>query len=147
MNPIKNLLSFKTTYEGNKTYLVFSIEKKEEINYSEVQMLEKDAYRSYFLPFQCTKTSRSNKISFDVSGLTALSEYLKTEMKQDQYFELISDIQKIISACQKAYLSYDNLVCDPKYMYYHNTLKKVLMILKQAVNARFIPTAVQISDI
>ena len=138
MNPIKNLLSFKTTYEGNKTYLVFSIEKKEEINYSEVQMLEKDAYRSYFLPFQCTKTSRSNKISFDVSGLTALSEYLKTEMKQDQYFELISDIQKIISACQKAYLSYDNLVCDPKYMYYHNTLKKVLMIYIPVKNQHYI---------
>ena len=138
MNPIKNLLSFKTTYEGNRTYLVFSIDKKEEINYSEVQMLEKDSYRNYFLPFQCTKTSRSNKISFDVSGLTALSEYLKTEMRQDQYFELISDIQKIISVCRKVYLSCDNLVCDPKYMYYHNTLKKVLMIYVPVKNQHYI---------
>ena len=138
MNPIKNLLSFKTTYDGNKTYLVYSISKKEEINYSEVQMLEKDAYRNYFLPFQCTKTSRSNKISFDVSGLTALSEYLKTEMKQEQYFEIISGIQKIISVCQKVYLSYDNLICDPKYMYYHNTLKQVLMIYIPVKNQHYV---------
>ena len=51
MNPIKNLLSFKTTYDGNKTYLVYSISKKEEINYSEVQMLEKDAYRKKYEKF------------------------------------------------------------------------------------------------
>ena len=138
MNPIKNLLSFKTTYDGNKTYLVYSISKKEEINYSEVQMLEKDAYRNYFLPFQCTKTSRSNKISFDVSGLTALSEYLKTEMKQEQYFEIVSGIQKIISVCQKVYLSYDNLICDPKYMYYHNILKQVLMIYIPVKNQHYV---------
>ncbi len=138
MNQIKNFFAFKTVYSQNKTFLVFSISRKEEINYSQVQMLENEAYRDYILPFQCTKTASTNKISFDVSGLTSLSEYLKTEMRQEQYFEIISGIQKIISFCQKSYLSLDNLVCDTKYMYYHNTLKKILMLYIPVKNPHYI---------
>lgn len=138
MNGLKTLRSFKTVYSENKTYLIFSIRKKEEINYSQVQMLENDSYREYFLPFQCTKTASTNKISFDISGLTSLSEYLKTEMTQEKYFEIISGIQKIISFCHKSYLSYDNLVCNPKYMYYHNTLKKVLMVYIPLKNHHYV---------
>ena len=138
MNPIKNLLAFKTVYSENKTFLVFSVGKKEEINYSQVQMLENDAYHEFFLQFQCTKTSRTNKIGYDISGLTALSEYLKTEMRQDQYFEIISGIQKIFSFCQKSHFSYDNLVCDPKYMYYHNILKRVMMIYIPLKNPHYV---------
>ncbi len=138
MNPIKSLLAFKTVYSENKTFLVFSVGKKEEINYSQVQMLENEVYHEYFLPFQCTKTANTNKIGYDISGLTSLSEYLKTEMRQDQYFEIISGIQRIISFCQKSHFSYDNLICDPKYMYYHNVLKKVLMIYIPLKNPHYV---------
>lgn len=138
MNQIRSFFSFKTVYSQNKTFLVFSIGRKEEINYSQVQMLENDTFRDYLLPFQCTKTASTNKISFDVSGLTSLSEYLKTDMRQDHYFEIISGIQKIISFCQKSYLSIDNLICDTKYMYYHNTLKKILMLYIPVKNQHYI---------
>lgn len=138
MNQIRNFFSFKTVYSENKTFLVFSIGRKEDINYSQVQMLENDMYREYLLPFQCTKTASTNKIGFDVSGLTSLSEYLKTELTQAQYFDIISGIQKIISFCQKYYLSCGNLVCDPKYMYYHNTMKKILMIYIPLKNPNYI---------
>ena len=138
MNGLKTLRSFKTVYSENKTFLVFSIRKKEEINYSQVQMLENESYREYFLPFQCTKTASTNKISFDISGMTSLSEYLKTEMTQEKYFEIISGIQKVVSFCHKSYLSYDNLVCNPKYMYYHNTLKKVLMVYIPLKNHHYV---------
>ena len=138
MNPIKSLLAFKTVYSENKTYLVFSVGRKEAINYTQVQTLESEAYREYFLPFQCTKTANTNKIGYDISGLTALSEYLKTEMRQDQYFEIISGIQKIFSFCQKSHFSYDNLICDPKYMYYHNVLKKVMMIYIPLNNQHYV---------
>lgn len=138
MNHIRSFFSFKTVYSQNKTFLVFSIGRKEEINYSQVQMLENDTYRDYILPFQCTKTASTNKISFDVSGLTSLSEYLKTDMRQEQYFEIISGIQKIISFCQKSYLSMDNLICDTRYMYYHNTLKKILMLYIPVKNQHYV---------
>lgn len=138
MNNIKYMSSFKTVYSENKTFLVFSVGKREEINYSQVQMLENDMYREYFVPFQCTKTSNTNKISFDISGLTSLSEYLKSDMTQEQYFEIISGIQKIISFCKEAYFSYDNLVCNPKYMYYHNIQKRILMAYVPLKNPHYI---------
>ena len=128
MNPIKKFFAVKTVYSDNKTFLIFSVEKKEEINYPQVQMFETGAYREYLLPFQCTKTSKSNKISFDVSGLTSLSEYLKTEMKQDQYFEIVSGIQKVIAFCKDSRLSCDNLVfeADPMFMVTKDELDAVL---------------------
>ncbi len=138
MKSLKSLLSFKTVYSENKTYLVFSVGKKEAINYSQVQTLESDIYREYFLPFQCTKTANTNKIGYDISGLTSLSEFLKTEMRQDQYFEIIAGIQKIISFCQRAHFSTDNLVCDPKYMYYHNISKKIMMIYLPLNNQHYV---------
>lgn len=138
LNPFRNLFAFKTVYSGNKTYVNYSIGKKEEINYSQVQMLEKPAFREYFVPLQCTKTASVNQISFDISGLTALSEYLKTELTQAQYFEIIAGIQRIASFCKKSYLSTDNLVCSLKYMYYHNVQKKVLMAYVPVKNPHYV---------
>lgn len=129
---------FKTVHSKNKTFLIVSIGRKENINYSQVQMLESDKFREYILPFQCTKTTTSNKISFDISGLTSLSEYIKTEINQSQYFKILFDIQKILSFCNKACLSLDNLVCDIKHMYYHNTLNKIQMLYIPVQNHHYI---------
>lgn len=138
LKTIRNLFAFKTVYSQNKTYVVYSIGKKEEINYTQVQMLEKPSFREFFVPFQCTKTHSVNKISFDISGLTALSEYLKTDLTQEKYFEIISGIQRIASFCQKSYLSTDNLVCSLRYMYYHNVQKKVLMAYVPVKNPHYV---------
>ena len=138
LKPFRNLFAFKTVYSENKTYVNYKIGKKEEINYTQVQMLEKPAFREYFVPFQCTKTASVNKICFDISGLTALSEYLKTELTQEKYFEIIAGIQRIASFCKKSYLSTDNLVCSLKYMYYHNVQKKVLMAYVPVKNPHYV---------
>lgn len=138
MKPISKVFAFKTVYSENKTYVNYKIGKKEEINYTQVQMLVKPEFREYFVPFQCTKTASVNKICFDVSGLTALSEYLKTELTQEQYFEIIAGIQRIASFCKKSFLSMDNLVCSLKYMYYHNVQKKVLMAYVPVKNPHYI---------
>lgn len=138
LKPFRGMFSFKTVYSGNKTYVNYSIRKKEEINYTQVQMLEKPSFREYFVPFQCTKTASVNKICFDISGLTALSEYLKTDLTQEQYFEMIAGIQRIASFCKKSYLSTDNLVCSLKYMYYHNVKKKVLMAYVPVKNPHYV---------
>lgn len=130
--------TFKTVYSENKTYLKFSLGKREEINYSQVQMFDDEIFSQYMLPFRCTKTSSTNNIIWDVSGLTSLSEYIKTEMEQSQYFDIIQDIQKIIAFCEKKHLSHDNLIFNPKYMYYHNTRKKVYMIYFPLKNSHYI---------
>ena len=118
---------YNVIYSGNQTFLVYSPNKNEEINYSQVEMFENEKYREYFLSFECTKTKQTNRIIFNITGLTALSEYIKTNLMQDQYFEIISGIQKITSFCEESSMSFDNLICNPKYMYYHYVSKKLYM--------------------
>ena len=59
-------------------------------------------------------------------------------MKQDQYFEIVSGIQKVIAFCKDSRLSCDNLVFDPEFMYYHNTLKRILMVYMPLNNPHYI---------
>ena len=118
---------FQVIYSGNKSFLIFSPSKDEEINYSQVDMFENSKYREYFLHFECTKNKQVTRISFDITGLTSLSEYIKTSLTQEQYFDIILEIQRIASFCRDASLSFDNLICDPKYIYYHYVSKKLYM--------------------
>ncbi|MBE6876680.1 MAG: FHA domain-containing protein [Ruminococcus sp.] len=120
-------MGFKTVYSEDKTFLIYSLNKKREINFSQLQRFDNEGFRDYFLPCVYTRTTLTSKIRFDISGLTALSEYLKMNLTQETYFDVIRGIQQIISFCHKKSISYGNLVCDPRYMYYHNTLNKILM--------------------
>lgn len=137
MGPFKSLL-FKTACSNNKTYLVFSAGRKTAVNYSEVRTLEEDAYRDYFLPMQCIRNGRKNKIRYDISGYSSVSELLRSEIRQDQYFQIIAGIQEILSFCQKAHFSVDDLVCDPKYVYFHNVRKKIMMVYVPLDKKKFI---------
>lgn len=122
-----SIFNFKVTYSRDKAYLVYSIGRKRQMNFSHIQTFTENQFYDFFVPFECTKTGKGGKINFDISGLTSLSEFLKVDIKQEQYFSIISDIQKITSFCQKHYFQLENLVFNPKYMYYHNTTGKVLM--------------------
>lgn len=144
MNPLKK---FKLVNSENKTFLVFSAGKKETINYTQMSMFEGADYQKYFVPFQCTKTSRSNRISYDVSGLTAIADLIRSPMDQAQYFRIIKGIQEIASFCGEHHLPCDNLVSVPKYMYYDhadNSVKMAFVPLKKAHYLSFeIPDCLQ----
>lgn len=120
-------MGFRTIFSGNSTYLVCTLGRKDKISYAQLDMFKNETYKEYFVIPNCTKNGATTKISFDISGLTSLSEYIKTRLEQKQYFDIISGIQKITSFCKEASLPFENLICDPKYMYYHNSSKKILM--------------------
>ncbi|MDE6664889.1 MAG: FHA domain-containing protein [Ruminococcus sp.] len=120
-------MGFRTICSGNKTFLVCTLGRREKISYAQLDMFKNETYKEYFVIPDCTKNGATTKISFDISGLTSLSEYIKTRLEQEQYFKIISGIQKIASFCKSASLPFENLICNPKYMYYHNTYKKILM--------------------
>lgn len=122
-----SIFNFKVTYSKDKTYLVYSVGRKRQMNFTQIKSFTDNQFYDSFLPFECTKTGKGGKINFDISGLTSLSEFLKVDIKQDQYFSIISDIQRITSFCQKHYFQLENLIFNPKYMYYHNTTGKVVM--------------------
>lgn len=120
-------MGFRTIFSGNSTYLICTLGRKDKISYAQLDMFKNETYKEYFVIPNCTKNGTTTKISFDISGLTSLSEYIKTRLEQKQYFDIISGIQKIASFCKSASLPFENLICDPKYMYYHNSSKKILM--------------------
>lgn len=138
MNEIKNIFSIKVNFVGNKTYLVYSVAKREKINYAQMDLFQSTAAREYFLPFECTKTMTINKISFDISGMTSVSEYLKARIEQRRYFEIITQLQEILSFCDTQCLSLDDLVCSPRYMYIHNTTGRLLMAYLPLMNQHYI---------
>lgn len=127
MNPIKSIFSFKIVNSVDKTFIVFSAGKREGIDYSNLDKLETPAAREYLLPFECTKIAKGSMIRYDITRLISLSEYLKSDLSLEQYFDIISGIGKVVRFCQQENLSCDNLVFDPKYMFYSNTAKRVLM--------------------
>lgn len=120
-------MGFRTHCSGNNTYLICTLGRRDKISYAQLDMFKNEIYKEYFIIPMCTKNGTTTKISFDISGLTSLSEYIKTRMEQEQYFEIIAGIQKIASFCKSASLPFENLICDPKYMYYDNADKKILM--------------------
>ncbi|MDE6519123.1 MAG: FHA domain-containing protein [Ruminococcus sp.] len=121
------IFNFKEIYSKTETYLVYSFGKKRQMNLTQIQSFNDNQFYDFFVPFKCTKTGKGGKINFNISGLTSLSEFLKVDIKQEQYFSIISDIQRITSFCQKHFFQLENLIFNPKYMYYHNITGKVMM--------------------
>ena len=89
-----NNFKLKTIYQNEKTFLVLSMKKKEQINESLLQTLKKDNNYS-LLSAAWTKSGTINKLTYEISNLVCLSEYIKTPLSQDKYFDIISQIQQI----------------------------------------------------
>ena len=134
MNLIRELLSFKS---DNKTFLTFSVSKREEINYSHVNTLTEDG-RAYFLPFKSSKKSGADKLDFDLHGFVPLSDYIRREMDQERYFGIISDISGAVNFCLHSNLSLDNCIFEPKHMYYNSVQKKTYMLYIPTKNNQYI---------
>jgi len=118
---------FNIVYENNKTYLIYKIKKNQILDYDQIERLRTERYRNIFISGKFSNPDGSIRASYDITGMTALSEYLKTGLKQSEYFKIIREIQNIISFCNTSSVSNDNLICRPEYIYYHNTEKKVMM--------------------
>ena len=120
---------FDIVFVGVDTFLVVSLKKNEQISYSQNTMIENnDKYNKYFLKFsRPTVTAKINKISFNITGLVSLSEYMKSPLSQEQYFDIIKGIEKIVSFCKESSISAENLVCKPEYIYYDSKTKNVYM--------------------
>lgn len=134
MNLIRDLLSIRT---DNKTFLVFSVSRREEINYSQVATLDEEG-KNYFMPVKCSKKSGADKLSYDLHGFVPLSDYIQREMDQERYFSIISDISQIVRFCNKSNLSLDNLILEPKYMYYNTVQKKTYMLFIPVKNRQYV---------
>ncbi len=117
-------VSMKVVYQ-NETFLQAGLKKKEQISEEQLGFVNKNTDKG-FLSVSWEKTAARNLLKYKVSGMTALSEYVKQSMPQEKYFELIRQIQKVMEFASDNKLDYDHLVLtDPKNVYYDIEKKKV----------------------
>ena len=125
-----------TVFQDEKTYMILYLRKKERINESLLQSIKQKNY-SEFLNAMWTKSGGFNKLTYEISNLVSLSEYIKAEMPQEKYFDIISQIQKIYEKCCKSSMPANNLICDLKYTYYHPMKKKLYMAYAPVINGKY----------
>lgn len=72
-----------------------------------------------FLSVKWEKSATRNIMKYDVTNMTALSEYVRQTMTQEKYFSILSQFRKILEFCAVTGLPADNLLLgDPKNVYY-----------------------------
>lgn len=117
-------VSIKVVYQ-NETFLQAGLKKREQISEEQLKFVNKNTKKG-LLSVNWEKTSSKNLLKYKVSNMTALSEYVKQNLTQEKYFELIRQIQKIMEFASENKLSYDHLVLtDPKNVYYDIERKKI----------------------
>lgn len=134
--PGENKFKLKTVFQNEKTYLILSLKKKEIVNESLMQSIEQPNY-SEFLNAAWTKAGGKNKLTFDISNLVSLSEYIKAQMTQEKYFQIVSQIQKIYEKCSKSSMPVSNLVCTLENTYYDPKTSNLFMVYAPVANSSY----------
>lgn len=113
-----------------------SLRKKETVNENLMQSIEQPNY-SELLNAAWTKSGGRNKITFDISNLVCLAEYIRAEISQEKYFMIVNQIQQIYEKCSKASMPVCNLICDLRYTYYEPKKSKLFMIYAPVANSGY----------
>ncbi len=109
----------KLLYQDCDSFMQAGLKKRDRINEEQLKFINSSKDKG-FLPIRWEKTSARNVLRYNVSNMTALSEYVKQNMSQDKYFGIICQFQRIYEFCSKTEgLSVDNLILsDLKNLYF-----------------------------
>ena len=112
-------ISIKILYQNCDTFLQVSLKRKDQINENHLQFVNNNTSQGV-MNVRWEKTATRNVLKYDATNMTALSEYIKQTLSQDKYFELVSQVQKILEFCNDSNLPVNNLILnDPKNVYYN----------------------------
>lgn len=132
----KNTFNLKTVFKNEQTFLILKLKKKEMVNESLIRSIEHSDF-SALINASWTKAGGSNRLTFDISNLVSLAEYIKTGISQDKFFEMTDQIRQILERCSKASMPLNNLVCNLKYSYYDIKSGKIHMIYAPVSNGSY----------
>ena len=121
-------ISTKILYQNCDTILQVSLKKKDQINENYLQSINNN-YAQGLVNVRWEKTATRNVLKYNISNMTALSEYIKQTLSQEKYFELIGQVQKILEFCSNVNIPVDNLILkDPKNVYYDVEKHKLFVV-------------------
>ena len=78
----------KLLYQDCDSFMQAGLKKRDRINEEQLKFINSSKDKG-FLPIRWEKTSARNVLRYNVSNMTALSEYVKQNMSQDKYFGII----------------------------------------------------------
>lgn len=127
-------ITTKLLYQSCDTFLQAGLKKKDQINEDQLKLINENADKG-LLSVRWEKTATRNVLKYNVTNMTALSEYVKQTMTQDKYFGIISQFQKILEHCVDIGLPVDNiLLSDPKNVFYNVEKQKLYVAYLPLVN-------------
>ena len=113
-------------YQNGETFMKAGLKRKDRIDEDQLQHIN-SRQTTGFLGINWEKTATRNVLKYNVTNMTALSEYIKQAMPQEKYFWIIDQFQKIYEYCSTTEgLSPENLLInDLKKVYYDNEKQKL----------------------
>lgn len=132
----ENKYKLKTVFKDEKTFLIMHLKKKEMVNESLIKSLDQPNF-SELLSAEWSKSGGRNKLTFDTSNLVCLKEYIRAEISQEKYFQLVYQIQQIYEKCSKASMPVSNLICSLEYTYYDPKKSKLYMVYAPVANSKY----------
>ncbi len=120
-------ITTKLLYQGCDTFLQAVLKKRDKINEKQLQFINGNTDKG-FLNVRWEKTATRNVLKYNVSNMTALSEYIKQTMPQDKYFAILSQFQKIVEFCMSATIPYDNILLNDLKNVYFDVEKQKLYV-------------------
>ncbi len=127
-------ITTKLLYQGCDTFLQTGLKKKDQINEDLLKLINENTDKG-LLSVRWEKTATRNVLKYDVTNMTALSEYVRQTMTQDKYFGIISQFQKILEYCASLGLPMDNfLINDPKNVFYSVEKQKLYVAYLPLLN-------------
>lgn len=104
-------ITTKLLYHGCDTFLQAGLKKRDKINENMLQFVKGNADKG-FLSVNWEKTAGRNVLRYNVSNMTALSEYIKQTMSQEKYFAILSQFKNILEFCMSSTVPYNNLLLN-----------------------------------
>ena len=118
-------VSTKIVYQNSDTFLMAVLKKRDRVDEDALRRVNSYADKG-FLEVKWEKTSTRNVLKYNVSNMTALSEYVKQPIAQEKYFGIIGQLQRILEFCGEGGLeTADLILVDPKNVYYDVEKRKV----------------------
>lgn len=111
----------------DRLIITHKIEKTEQINSMELDIINR-AEIPALLPVQIQRTLRGKEFRFVVESLTDLRSFLKSDIRFDQFTDIVLQIVDTIQACESHGIRCGNLELNCDLSYYDYNRKKVRMV-------------------
>ncbi len=130
-----NYPKLKTICREEESFLILKIRHSSVINETFIQFTINNNH-SGFLPVSWTKNRANEYFSYNISSLVELSEYLRSEISDEKFLSIVSQIVDLIKICHQEDIPSDNILLRLSSIYYNPSTQKINVIYLPLSNVK-----------